>query len=369
MTATVSRTANGAGIQSATWDCPGILLATTDSIVIRVYDQIGTGAVTERASLTTTQLGATQIDATTWTVYYYTARTSGGSGANQYTGATFNWGTTTYDSRVENFQYTTTVARDPRQDNTLNWTASASPDVDHYNIYRATVVGGPYTLIDAVPVGTNTYVDSMKGNADGTLWWYRVRAVDVATNEETNTNNVQELGGGTPPAAYNINLVGKTAGQWVLVSFPIDISGNIQTILNDAGTTWDVAKGYNSLTKTWTTYRATGTQTLTTVNNQMGVWLHLTANGGDQLLTTATTGLYSTSAVNIDLDAGWNLVGYPSATSRAESATLPLEADMVSVWQVGTPYITDHAKGATLMSAGNAYWVRVTADCVWTVNP
>jgi thiol-disulfide isomerase/thioredoxin len=204
----------------------------------------------------------------------------------------------------------------------------------------------------------------------------RVVATDSQglTGEDFSNANFTIGTGGPAPDNYDIPLAGKTAGQWVFVSFPIAISGNIQTILNDATlgdglTTWDVAKWYDGQTNVWKSYRATGTQTLTTINNQMGVWLHLLTNGGDQMLTTSQTGDYSASAVTINLYLGWNLVGYPSATSRAESVTLPAEADFVAVWQSTTPFITDHAKGASMMVEGNAYWVRVTADCVWTVQP
>jgi hypothetical protein len=184
-------------------------------------------------------------------------------------------------------------------------------------------------------------------------------------------------GGGPAPATYNIPLTGKTANSWVFVSFPIDVSGTINTILNDAtlgdgGTTWTIAKWYNPQTPAdpWKTYRVGGTANdLATVNNQMGVWLWITANGGNQMLTTGVTGLYPTSSVNIELKAGWNLVGYPSATSRLASATLPGVADRVSVWNAASPYVTDYSdKSLVTMSQGNAYWVRVTSDVTWTVG-
>jgi hypothetical protein len=258
-------------------------------------------------------------------------------------------------------------------DNTLNWTASPSGDLDHYNIYRSDAQAGTYTLIGTSPVGTNTYQDDGKGMADAIIWWYRVRAVDAANNEETNTVSVPESS--VPPIQpYQISLTGKTAGQWVFVSFPSALSGNIQTILNDGTsgdglTTWSVAKWYNGQTKTWTSFRATGVQTLTTLSNQMGVWLYLTANGGDQKITVSSYVAPPASAVNINLYTGWNMVGYPSMTARLGSVTLPAQATAVSVWQVATPYITDSTPGAVTMSHGNAYWVRVSADCVWTVQP
>jgi len=261
--------------------------------------------------------------------------------------------------------------------NTLNWTASSSGDVDHYNIYRSAAgTDAAYSVIDTVPFGTNTYIDLIHGTADGTLWWYYVTAVDIATNEGTGTTHVQEPGSTAQP--YNIDLTGKAINSWVFVSFPIAISGNINTILNDATlgdglTTWTVAKWFNIQTPAdpWKTYRVGSTvNDLATIDNTMGVWLWITANGGDQNLTTGLTGDYSASNVVISLHTGWNMVGYPTATSRAETATLTNAAiDFVAVWQAATPYITQHAKGAAMMVAGNAYWVHCTADCTWTVDP
>ncbi len=174
--------------------------------------------------------------------------------------------------------------------------------------------------------------------------------------------------GGATPQAYSINLNGKSG--WVLVSFPIAISGNIATILNDAQTTWNVAKWYDGHAKAWKTYRHTGTQTFTIINNQMGVWLHLTANAGDQMLTTTATGYYPSSAVNIQLYAGWNLVGYPSATSRTLTDAFDgTNADMAAVYSSTTPWILDIAlPSLDMMSHGNGYWIRVPADVIWSVG-
>ncbi len=98
-------------------------------------------------------------------------------------------------------------------DNIVNWTASSDDgaganDVSHYNLYRSDVNTGPWdatTLIDTVTADASasySYIDSLKGLADTTYWWYVVRAEDVSANEDANSNGVQEPGeGGSPPTA------------------------------------------------------------------------------------------------------------------------------------------------------------------------
>ncbi len=96
--AVVMRNEEGQGIQSEEWDCPDIELSTTDSLVIRIYQERNASPPTTLvATFDTTHLGATGLDAATWTVHYHTHRAPGQN--------RFNWGTETYNSRVEGFTY------------------------------------------------------------------------------------------------------------------------------------------------------------------------------------------------------------------------------------------------------------------------
>ncbi|MFO7618280.1 MAG: ABC transporter substrate-binding protein [Thermoplasmata archaeon] len=174
------------------------------------------------------------------------------------------------------------------------------------------------------------------------------------------------------PIAYDIPIPGPTGprNDWVFVSFPIEISGSIWEILDDSvygggGTAWDVAKGWDNVNKKWLTYRSGYASTLTIINNQMGVWLHLTNSDGN--LTTGVTGDYPGSTVQIQLYAGWNLVGFPSATSvRANTI---LNADIVGLYLGTSPYVQDRIDlNNVWLSEGNAYWVHVTANTLWTVT-
>jgi hypothetical protein len=103
--AQVTRTSPSQGLQSATWNCPETILSPTDAIVVRVYQRFEGFSWQVAATFITPQLGATKLNATTWTVYYYTKlywTTSPSLQSKAY----FYWGTTTYNSRTQNIEYT-----------------------------------------------------------------------------------------------------------------------------------------------------------------------------------------------------------------------------------------------------------------------
>jgi hypothetical protein len=89
-------------LKSATVNAPQTSLASTDSVVVRVYCQLGTTWYLIGSSVfTTEQLGASSLDAATWTVYYYLSM-SGTVGKNTY--VYFIWDGS-YQSRIEGFAW------------------------------------------------------------------------------------------------------------------------------------------------------------------------------------------------------------------------------------------------------------------------
>lgn len=265
-----------------------------------------------------------------------------------------------------------TPALNPANQNTLNWTLSPDDgaDVAGYKIYRSSGQAGPWdaaTLIDSVPAGTDTYTDPGKGESDGIIWWYVVRARDYLGNEDQNTDAVPEIP--QTLSAYDIDLTGRSAGDWAFVSFPVSVIGDIETILDDPATDWDVAKYWDAPSQTWRSHRkGSGMNTFDTINNQMGVWLHLTAVAEDKL-TLNVLGSYPTGQVQITLYHGWNMVGYPSQTNQtANLALFGTGTSMISVYQAASPYLKDYSDLASVtMAQGNAYWVWVPSDTTWDV--
>jgi hypothetical protein len=68
----------------------------------------------------------------------------------------------------------------------LTWTASSSPNVAGYNVYRATVLAGPYARVNTDRVVGTTYTDS--NIQAGVTYYYLARAVDAGGTESADSN-------------------------------------------------------------------------------------------------------------------------------------------------------------------------------------
>ncbi len=69
---------------------------------------------------------------------------------------------------------------------TINWTASTSPSVSGYNVYRGTTSGGPYTKVNTALVTTVAYTDNTA--SAGKTYYYVTTAVDTSGMESGYSN-------------------------------------------------------------------------------------------------------------------------------------------------------------------------------------
>jgi hypothetical protein len=254
----------------------------------------------------------------------------------------------------------------------MNWTHSGA-DVAQYRVYRSDVSSGPWDMahqIDTVPVGTNTYCDLSRGQADATLWWYVVRAEDALGNLETNTNAVREPGETLP--WQNITVV---AG-WNLISISLSGPTTMPGALLDktGGVAWTRVMWCNPSTPSdpWKQYYTgwnSALNDLTAVDNTMGVWLFVTTVGDGQICVGGTGYSTPTSTV-INLKAGWNMVSFPSddtaykvsqfRTDIGQATAIVERSNAVGPYYIETMAETDD------FAQGRGYWVWVSADCTWT---
>ncbi len=194
-----------------------------------------------------------------------------------------------------------------------------------------------------------------------TFW---IRGQDNATNwgapASVNINVVV-----TPPA-FNISVhLG-----WNLISYPLLVSGDIGTVLGDSDVVWDYAQWYNPLDTGdhWKTdVVGRSLNDLNSINNTMGIWLHVT-DAGDGNLTISGSAPISTP---IQLHAGWNLVSFPASASAAmNSANLPSEVTKIARCDNTATYLVSEVSdwSANNFVPGNGYWLYSTADTTWTVT-
>jgi fibronectin type 3 domain-containing protein len=69
----------------------------------------------------------------------------------------------------------------------LSWTASTSPNVTGYNIYRSTTSGTGYVLINTSPISGVTYTDSTVSAS--TTYYYVATALNSSGVESTTYSN------------------------------------------------------------------------------------------------------------------------------------------------------------------------------------
>jgi fibronectin type 3 domain-containing protein len=89
----------------------------------------------------------------------------------------------------------------------LNWIASSG--ATSYNVKRATVTGGPYTIIASF-ISTTSYTDT--GLTNGTTYYYVVTAVNSA-GESGNSPEVKATPQATTPPAPPIGLTAKSTSR------------------------------------------------------------------------------------------------------------------------------------------------------------
>ncbi len=90
----------------------------------------------------------------------------------------------------------------------LDWNDNIESDLSGYNVYRATVSGGPYTQLNGALVAASLYTDNSVNN--GTTYYYTATAVNTGSSESamsSQTSATPSGGGGNPPGDPWINEI------------------------------------------------------------------------------------------------------------------------------------------------------------------
>ena len=157
---------------------------------------------------------------------------------------------------------------------------------------------------------------------------------------------------------------------WNLVSLPlVQVNTSIRYVLASVEGKWDYAMAYDPSDPgdPWKCHYVGMLESLNDLaelDHTMGFWLRMTEN--------ATLRVYGLPAgpTAIGLRAGWNLVGYPTLAANVSAgvAFWGSGADIVEAFDPGETYLTKAVGPVYTLKPGEAYWVHVSTDAIWTVS-
>lgn len=242
----------------------------------------------------------------------------------------------------------------------LNW--HDQPPADHSDVtvsvnpvYQGTTdASGNFSLIITAPMIPGIYsVNTTVSNAT-----YNRNVTSVCDDVQIDVISL---------ANYSIDVL---AG-WNLISVPLTLaSGALPAALldMDSDTLWDVVQWCDpsGQWRTYSVYQPPVLIDLTSIDIEMGLWVHVT-DPGDYLLRLEGT---EPSITIIDLYAGWNLVGYPTLndTVALSDALWGTSADKAMVFDPAEPYLVKEVGPAYIMQPGEGYWIHVLVDTTWMID-
>ena len=278
---------------------------------------------------------------------------------------------------VDAISITSEGGEEADDDNLITWNASPDdPDkVTHYHVYRSVDEdeAGPYEHIVTISATGSTsysYIDSNRGTADETFWWYQVYSDANGQYSDEPIGPVQEPGDGEEPdpdPTFQISLeAGGAADGWNFVSFNLELTEtDLETILT--GVEFTKAMYYDAAAGQWRSYvpeRAERFNNLDNWNHHMGLWIQVTADTQLEVQGTAP------ESTDITLHPGWNMVGLPSDTPGNHG--LPGQVSVVGHFSADAEYnmVYDYDPATFEFEPGQGYMVYLdhTEPVVWTVD-
>jgi len=287
-------------------------------------------------------------------------------------------------------------------DGTGFFTAQAIPGLGTVEATNGTVTGvANVEVVDDPPIadagpdqiviqGTTVFLDGSQSTDDVGITWYTWTFDDgtgpqiiwgsnpthmfVLPGSFLVTLTVEDRMGQTDSDVMNVNVGEYTFNidlemGWNLISIPLEMSNtSIENVLSSIAGQWDYVQYYDSTApadpwKTYATFKPAMLNDLWFIDNTMGFWIHM-AN-------SATLTVYGTmpASTNIQLWAGWNLIGYPSfnTTTTIADALVGTNYDGVEGFDAAQPYRLIPLADTYVMTPGEGYWVHVPSDVVWNV--
>ena len=201
---------------------------------------------------------------------------------------------------------------------------------------------------------------------------------ETPTHTPTPTNTPTPTPTHTPTRTPSAGIHLRTG--WNLISISVSPSSTVITdVLSSIEGQYDLVYAYHAsdAADPWKKYNTAAPSflnDLTEIDETMGLWIRAT-----EPVTLTVSGSVP-SSTDISLYTGWNLVGYPSETTRPITealASIEGKYDLVyayDAWDAEDPWkkyntaAPPFLNDLTEMGPGWGYWIRVSEDCVWRVE-
>ncbi len=225
-----------------------------------------------------------------------------------------------------------------------------------YEIYRNTSFHPSclgYVLLTALPNGTVSFVDVWAGEPDPSDYFYRVCALDRFGDSTCSEGQAAKFRRSLNQGISFVSIP--------LIPSDADVDIALQTLAYDRLWLFDSAiQGWDSIDKS----KPYSTDPLF-IDTTVGFMVNLTRNSNMTIAGVVP------SSTTISLEAGWNLIGFPSfkssfAVSDLKAATA---ATIVEGFDpLNSPYFMKTLLDGEILQAGMGYWMYTPVQTVWIVD-
>jgi hypothetical protein len=233
------------------------------------------------------------------------------------------------------------------EDVELSWDASpddgsGDDDVEGYSVYKSnTGVNGAYDFTAWIPATDSfsySWIDLGAGDGDLNDYFYLIRANDTSGKEEQNTIKVGKM-------------VNYLVEGWNLISVPlIQSNTSAEYVLQTLELNYSTIQGHHAgRSRPWLHWhrdKPNYFNDVIEINHEEGYYIDMV--NPDYLVVAGKVA----TITQIQLKTGWNLVGYPSLTTRTRDDVLSSISGNYN----------------KVINPGFGYWIHATSDCMLEVS-
>ena len=250
---------------------------------------------------------------------------------------------------------------------TIAWSES-SPNAIAYNVYRGSISGGPYTLLNSVPLSGSQFLDTAV--TLGQTYFYVLSALDAMNNASVYSSeaSMQVTAAPVITSANSLTLASGAAGTFTVTAtgFPVAALAETATLPNGMTFTDNLN---NTGTLAWTTAIPLGSYglTFTADNGVLPIATQnftMVVNGAPAITSANSTSFAAGTAGTFTVTA----TGTPAATF-SETGTLPAGVTLTAAGSLaGTPAPGSGGTYPIAITASNGVLPNATQNFTLTVN-